>query len=74
MIIFMSFKKKKINSGLMSRKATKTGLEAKMHFLHKNVQFSVAFVSLLYKMVSKEQTKTICDICECYYFRIYFHK
>lgn len=48
MIIFISFKKNK--SGLMSRKATKTGLEAKMHFLHKNVQFSVTFVSLLYRM------------------------
>lgn len=48
MIIFISFKKKK-KSGLMSRKATKTGLEAKMHFLHKTVQLSVTFVSLLYK-------------------------
>lgn len=33
MIVFMSFKEKK-KSGLMSGKATKTGLEAKMHFLH----------------------------------------
>jgi len=55
----MSFKgKKKKKSVLMSRKATKTGLEAKMHFLRKNVPFSVMFVSLLYKTLQKEQNRT----------------
>lgn len=45
----MSCKKQKVRS--KEWKGHKPGLGAKMHFLHKNVQFSVMFVSFLYKKV-----------------------
>lgn len=45
----MSCKKQKVRS--KEWKGHKPGLGAKMHFLHKNVQLSVMFVSFLYKKV-----------------------